>query len=330
MKSNKFLAIAIAAILWGGNCLASNHHVYQSTDHTTPAATATDPNVPTVKLNNGVTMPQFGLGTFQFSEGDVSMNAVLTAIKTGYRHIDSAHAYGNERSIGQAVRESGVPREEIWITSKLWPNEYGEGKTLVAIDKMLRRFGFDYIDLIYLHQPVGDYTGAWKELEEAVRQGKVRAIGISNFDYNDEMFSAIVDSMQIKPATMQIECHPYAQRKYWQQKLKQHNIVLESWFPLGGRDSGGEILRDPVINRIASAHGKTAAQVIIRWHIQEGFSVIPGTDNPAYIKENINVFDFQLSDEDMAAIRGLDSEKRFYNRTYEQITDAFSRYELDD
>ena len=195
---------------------------------------------------------------------------------------------------------------------------------------MLRRFGFDYLDRFYLNQQVGDYIGGWKELEEAVRQGKVRSIGISNFDYNDEMFSAIVDGMQIKPAAMQIECHPYAQRKYWQEKLNAHSIVLESWFPLGGRERGGEILRDPIINQIAMAHGKTAAQIIIRWHIQEGFSVIPWTDNPDYIEQNINVFDFELSGEDMSVIRALDSERRFFNMTYEQIVNAFGSYELDD
>src|SRR5699024_10183396 len=167
-----------------------------------------------------------------------------------YRHIDTAHAYGNERSVVQAVRESGIPREEIWVTSKLWPNEYGEGKTLPAIDKMLRRFGFDYVDLLYLHQPVGDYVGAWKELEKAVEQGKVRAIGISNFDYNDELFNAMA-GMKVKPAAMQIECHPYAQRTYWQKRLKEDGIVLECWYPLGGRQSRGELLEDPVINRIA-------------------------------------------------------------------------------
>ena len=284
--------------------------------------------MPLLKLNNGLTMPQFGLGTFCLPEGEVSKNAVAEALKKGYRHIDTAHAYGNERSVGRAVKESGIPREEIWITSKLWPNEYGEGKTLPAIDKMLRRLDVDYIDLVYLHQPVGDYAGAWKELEKAIGQGKVRAIGISNFDFNDAMFSAIVDSMKVKPTTMQIECHPYAQRKHWQEKLKANGIVLESWFPLGGRDSKGELLRDIVINRIARAHGKTAAQVIIRWHIQEGFSVIPGTDNPAYIEENIHVFDFKLNEEEMAALRALDSERRYFTKTYDEISKWFSGYEI--
>lgn len=286
--------------------------------------------VPMLTLNNGVQMPQFGLGTYCLPEGKVSKNAVLTALKKGYRHIDTAHAYGNERSVGSAVRESGVPREEIWVTSKLWPNEYGEGKTLPAIDKMLNRLGLDYIDLVYLHQPMGDYVGAWRELEKAVAQGKIRAIGISNFDFSDELFDSLIDSAQIKPAAMQIECHPYAQRRHWQERLRETGTVLESWFPLGGRESKGELLRDPVINRIAAAYEKTAAQVIIRWHIQEGFSVIPGTDNPDYIAENISVFDFELSKEDMEDLRALDSEKRYFTMTYEQISDRFSKYEIND
>lgn len=330
MRKSKFLAAALTIIF--GNMVCSASSINKTTDERQNGVSVkvTTSNVPLLKLNNGVEMPQFGLGTFMIPDGEVSKNTVLTALKNGYRHIDTAHAYGNERSVGQAVRESGIPREEIWVTSKLWPNEYGEGKTLPAIDKMLERFGFDYIDLVYLHQPVGDYVGAWKELQKAVEQGKVRAIGISNFDFNDEIFSAIVDSMEMKPAAMQIECHPYAQRKHWQEKLKANGIVLESWYPLGGRQSRGELLRDPVINRIAKAHGKTAAQVIIRWHIQEGFSVIPGTDNPDYIKENISVFDFELTDQEMQDIRALNKEKRYFNMTFEQVTERFSRYEIND
>ena len=293
-------------------------------------ANATASNAPLLTLNNGVRMPQFGLGTFKLPEGGGTKNAVLTALKAGYRHFDTAHAYQNERSVGRAVKESGIPREEIWITSKLWPNEYGEGKTLPAIDRMLARLGLDYIDMVYLHQPVGDYMGCWKELEKAVAQGKVRAIGISNFDYNDALFDDFYAQMTVKPAAMQIECHPYAQRKHWQEKLWMRNIVLECWFPLGGRESNGELLRDPVINRIAEGHGKTAAQVIIRWHIQEGFSVIPGTDNPDYIRENISVFDFSLSEEEMAAIRALDKEKRYFNMTLEQTQERFGGYDLID
>jgi diketogulonate reductase-like aldo/keto reductase len=273
-------------------------------------------NVPTVKLNNGLEMPQFGLGTYQLPN-DVCKQACLTAFSHGYRHVDCAHAYRNERGLGEAVRESGIPREQFWITSKLWPTEYGEGTTLEAIDKMLERLQTDYIDLLYVHQPIGDYVGAWKDMEKAVTAGKVRTLGISNFDLTDEGFHAIVDNMKIKPAVLQIECHPYAQRKDIREKVKPYNIAIECWFPLGHGDK--ELLSDPVIDKIAAAHGKSIAQIIIRWHIQEGFSVIPGASNPDYIKENIEIFDFALNDDEMATMRSLNKEKRLFNMTLEQL-----------
>ena len=275
-------------------------------------------------LNNGVKMPQFGLGLYMIPEGDVAYNSVKTALENGYRHFDCAHAYQNERSLGRAIKDSGVERDSLWITSKLWPNEYGEGKTLKAIDRMLGRLGLEYIDLVYFHQPIGDFVGGWKEMEQALEMGKVRAIGISNFDTNDSLFDQLLASAKVKPQIMQIECHPYAQRKHWQERCAAEGIQIECWFPLGGRDSKGEILRDKTINEIAKAHGKTAAQVIIRWHIQESFSVIPGSSNPAHIKENIEVFDFTLTDAEMQRIRALDKEARYFNMPYEQQVKWFS------
>lgn len=279
---------------------------------------------PYLTLNNGVRMPQFGLGLYMIPEGDEAYNSVKTALELGYRHFDCAHAYQNERSLGRAIKDSGVDRDSIWITSKLWPNEYGEGKTLKAIDRMLGRLGLDYIDLVYFHQPMGDFVGGWKEMEQALATGKVRAIGISNFDVKDEIFDSLINSAKVKPQIMQIECHPYAQRKHWQERCAAEGIQIECWFPLGGRESKGEILRDPVINSIAKAHGKSAAQVIIRWHLQEGFSVIPGTSNPDYIKENISVFDFALSNVEMAKIRALNREKRYFNMSYEEQVKWFN------
>lgn len=279
---------------------------------------------PYLTLNNGVRMPQFGLGLYMIPEGDVTYNSVKTALESGYRHFDCAHAYQNERSLGRAIKDSGISRDSLWITSKLWPNEYGEGKTLKAIDRMLGRLGLDYIDLVYFHQPMGDFIGGWKEMEKALASGKVRAIGISNFDVNDSIFDQLMASAKVKPQIIQIECHPYAQRKHWQERCAQEGIQIECWFPLGGRESKGEILRDPVINAIAKAHGKSAAQVIIRWHLQEGFSVIPGSSNPAHIKENIDVFDFSLSNVEMAQIRALDKESRYFNMPYEQQVKWFS------
>lgn len=281
---------------------------------------------PYLTLNNGVGMPQFGLGLYMIAEGDEAYNAVLTALNAGYRHFDCAHAYRNERSLGRALKDSGVPRDSVWVTSKLWPNEYGEGKTLKAIDRMLNRLGLEYIDLVYFHQPVGDYVGGWKEMEQALASGKVRAIGISNFDVSDSIFDSLIKNAKIKPQIMQIECHPYAQRRHWQERCAAEGIQLECWFPLGGRDSKGEILRDPVINRIAIAHGKSPAQIIIRWHMQEGFSVIPGASNPDYIRENIEVMDFALSNVEMAAIRALDAEKRYFVMSYEDQVRWFSQW----
>ncbi len=164
-----------------------------------------DKNIPVIELNNGVKMPQFGIGTYMLAEGDEAYNSVLTALKNGYRHIDTAHAYRNERSVGKAIKDSGIAREEIWVTSKLWPNEYGEGKTLKAIDRMLGRLGLEYVDLVYFHQPVGDYLGGWKEMEKALESGKVRAIGIANFDVSDEIFDAVIKVAKIKPQSMQRE-----------------------------------------------------------------------------------------------------------------------------
>ena len=279
---------------------------------------------PYLTLNNGVQMPQIGLGLYMIPEGDVAYNSVMTALENGYRHFDCAHAYQNERSLGRAIKDSGVERDSLWITSKLWPNEYGEGKTLKAIERMLGRLGLDYIDLVYFHQPMGDFVGGWKEMEQALAMGKVRAIGISNFDTSDSLFDQLLASAKVKPQIMQIECHPYAQRKHWQERCAAEGIQIECWFPLGGRDSKGEILRDPVINEIAQAHGKSAAQVIIRWHMQEGFSVIPGSSNPAHIKENIDVLDFALSNVEMQRIRALDKEARYFNMPYEQQVKWFS------
>jgi diketogulonate reductase-like aldo/keto reductase len=287
-------------------------------------------NVPTLKLNNGLEMPQLGLGTFNIPSHEIAKGACLVAFKNGYRHVDAAHVYNTEKAIGEAMKESGIPREEFWITSKLWLSDYADGNTLESIDKMLARLQTDYIDLLYIHQPVGDYVGAWKEMEKAVEAGKVRALGISNFDYTDEGFHAIVDSMKIKPAVLQIECHPYAQRKDMREKVKPYGITVECWFPLGGEMSNGALFQDPAIKAIAAAHQKTPAQIIIRWHIQEGFSVIPGATNPDYIKENISVFDFALSDDEMATMRSLNKEKRFFNVPFEQLKRMVSGVILED
>lgn len=274
--------------------------------------------VPMVQLNNGILMPQFGLGTFLQPSDSVCEQSCLTALKAGYRHIDTAHAYNDEAGVGRAVKNSGIPREEIWITSKLWPTEYGEGKTLEAIDEMLERMQLEYIDLLYVHQPVGDFVGAWRDMEKAVAMGKVRALGISNFDASDEVFNKIMNESRVKPAVLQIECHPYAQRLAMREKVKPYGIHITCWFPLGGAMSNGALLKDPTIIEIAKAHGKTPAQIILRWHMQEGFSAIPGASNPDYIKENIQIFDFELTNEEMAQMHALNKEERFFNMSLEE------------
>lgn len=316
MKTLKSYLFAALCLLSGGICTLG------AQEKTTTAG------VPVVTLNNGVEMPRFGLGTFMQPSDEVCEQSCLTALKAGYRHIDTAHAYYDEAGVGRAVKESGIPREEIWITSKLWPTEYGEGKTLKAIDEMLKRMQLDYIDLLYVHQPVGDFVGAWKDMEKAVKLGKVRALGISNFDANDEVWNEIISKSTIKPAVLQIECHPYAQRLEMRKKATKYGIQMECWFPLGGAMSNGALFKDPVIQKIAKAHGKTPAQIILRWHIQEGFSVIPGASNPDYIKENIQIFDFALNEAEMQQMRSLNKEKRFFNATLEDVEKMVWRAKL--
>ena len=287
--------------------------------------------VPLLTLKNGVQVPQLGLGTqIQSLERDsseagrallnnTSHDAVVAALQAGYRHLDTAHGYYNERGVGQAIIDSGVPREEIWVTSKLWLSEYGEGITMAAIDAMLERLELEYLDCIYLHHPAGDYAGAWKDLEKAYRQGKVRCLGISNFDNWPEAFSAIVDEMEIKPHILQIECHPFAQRLETRELAAKYGIQIECWYPLGRADD--RLLNNDVLSRIAEAHGKSVVQIILRWHMQEGFSAVPGSTNPAHIQENINIFDFELSAEEMAQIRALDRGEagRYFNLDYSRM-----------
>lgn len=284
--------------------------------------------IPYIKLNNGRLMPRFGIGTFNDPGDSVAADAVLFALKNGYRHIDTAHAYRVERGVGQAVKESGIPRDQIWVTSKLWPSEYGDADA--AIDRMLNRLGLDYIDLLYVHQPMGDWRAAWRAMERAVAAGKVRSLGLSNFDAADSLYTAALGWAEIKPAVMQIECHPYAQRRMWADKLAKDSIVLEAWFPLGGAMSNGALFRDPVLMKIAETHGKTPARIILRWHIQEGHSAIPGATYHPYITENIDIFDFELTPEEMAEIRALDKEEQFFNMDYKEAEQFMLNWKIDD
>ena len=266
-----------------------------------------------LELNNGLKMPQFGLGVFLIKDGKETIDACLNAFKLGYRHIDTAHAYQNERGVGEALKQSGLKRDEVWITTKAWPTEYGEGKTLKAIDKMLERLQTDYIDLLLLHQQVGDYLGAWKDMEKAVSLGKVKSIGLSNFKKNLEDLLA---HATLKPAAIQVECHPYFNQHELKKRMAEFGTVVESWYPLGHGDA--HLLNEPILTKLAEKYHKTTAQIILRWHIEEGNSVFPKTTNPEHLKENFDIFDFSLTSEDMAEIAKLNCNRRYFTDTLEQ------------
>lgn len=265
----------------------------------------------TVRLNSGYDMPIIGIGVFTLTDQEVE-TAVGTALREGYRLIDTAHIYGNEEAVGRAVKKSGIPREEIFITTKLWTGDFADAAA--EIDRMRKRLDTDYIDLLLLHHPAEHDKAAYKAMEEAVRAGKVRSIGLSN--YYEKEFAEIMSVAGIPPAVVQNETHPYNQWQNLKPVLERHGTVIESWYPLGGRDRYGRggtqtLFADPVIADIAEKHGKSPAQIILRWHLQNGFIAIPGTRNPKYVKENISIFNFELDGDDMAKIKGLDRQERF-------------------
>lgn len=275
-----------------------------------------------VELANGAKIPQFGLGVYMINGDAATKDAVSQALKLGYRHIDTAHAYQNERGVGQAVKESGLDRKDVWITSKLWPSDYGEKETPKAIDKMLKRLDTDYIDLLLLHQQFGDYVGAWKAMEQAVKDGKVRSIGLSNFD--GERLDNLLANATIKPQVMQVELHPYYQQKDLKAKMKPYGTKFESWYPLGHGDKG--LIEEPVFTKLAKKYGKTNVQIILRWHIQKGHIVFPKTTNPQHMKDNIDIFDFELTDDEMKEIDALDSGKRYFNVPLSQQETMFKSF----
>lgn len=275
-----------------------------------------------VTLNDGNKIPQFGLGVYMIAGDDATERACAQAFKLGYRHIDTAHAYQNERGVGVAVRKSGIPREEIWITSKLWPSEYGGGKTMAAIDKMLSRLDTGYIDLLLLHQQFGDYMGAWKDMERAVKAGKVKSIGLSNFE--SERLEEVLSAATIKPSVLQVECHPYYQQGELKKRLAPYGTAIECWYPIGHGDSG--LISEPVFTRLAKKYGKSNVQIILRWHIQEGNIVFPKTTNSEHMAANIDIFDFTLTEEEMNEIRALDCGKRFFTLGVKEQEATLSRF----
>lgn len=259
----------------------------------------------TVKLNDGNIMPIIGLGTYSLT-GDVCVNSVSAALKRGYRLIDTAYMYHNEESIGKAIKNSGVPREEIFITTKLYPNQYNDAES--AIDDALERLNVNYIDLMLLHHPGKDDVMAYKAMENAVRDGKIHSIGLSCY-YIKEL-SEFLPQVTIMPALVQNEIHPYYQDTEVIKFIQQQGIVVEGWYPLGGRGYTKEMLDNDVLKNIGKKYNKTVAQVILRWNLQRSVVIIPGTSNPEHMKENMDIFDFELTEKDMEMIGSLNRNEK--------------------
>ena len=256
-------------------------------------------------LSKDLRIPALGAGTFMLSPEEAE-RSVRAALDIGYRLIDTANVYYNEAAVGKAINESGVKREDIFLTTKIWPKQFKSADE--AIDKTLKRLGQDYIDLLLLHRPYGDIKSGWQAAERAVKAGKVKAIGLSNF--SDKQLSKLFSYAEIKPCVMQSECHPYLAQTKRREELLDKGLRFESWYPLGHGDSG--LLNEPVIKKLAEKYGKSAVQIVLRWHILTGSVVIPGSKNPAHIKENFELFDFTLDKEEVAAISALDKNKSYF------------------
>ena len=256
-------------------------------------------------------MPMAGIGTFLLSP-DEAEASVLSALKCGYRLVDTANAYVNEKAVGRAMKRSGLPREEIFLETKLWPSFYEQDD---AVDQTLARLDTAYIDLLLIHQPAGNYIAGYQQMEKAYKEGKVRAIGLSNF--TAAQIQEILDICEVKPAVLQTEVHPYSQEKELKAFLTKEEIVIQAWYPLGHGDKA--LIEEPLFTQLAAKYGKTNTQIILRWHIQDGNIVIPGSKNPAHIQDNFDLFDFALTDEEMRQIAAMDQQKRYYHSTPEML-----------
>lgn len=264
-----------------------------------------------VTLNNGIKMPMAGIGTFLLSP-DEAEASVLAALEYGYRLIDTANAYMNEKAVGRAMKHSGVAREDIFLETKIWPCFYEEND---AIDKTLERLDTDYIDLLLIHQPAGNYVAGYRQMEKAYKEGKVKAIGLSNF--NEDQIKEILDICEVKPQILQTEVHPYSQEKALKAFLDKEGIVIQAWYPLGHGDK--TLIEEPLFAEFGTKYGKSSAQIILRWHIQDGNIVIPGSKKPDHIKDNFDIFDFALTDVEMEQIAAMDKQKRYYTSTPELL-----------
>lgn len=264
-----------------------------------------------VTLNNGIKMPMAGIGTFLLTP-DEAEASVLSALACGYRLIDTANAYVNEKAVGRAMKKSGVAREEIFLETKLWPAFYEQPD---AVEKTLERLDTDYIDLLLIHQPAGNYIAGYKLMEKAYKEGKVKAIGLSNF--SQSQIREILDICEVKPVVLQTEVHPYYQEKKLKDYLKKEGIVIQAWYPLGHGDKA--LLEEPLFQELGKKYGKSSAQIILRWHIQAGNIVIPGSKSPAHIQDNFDLFDFSLTAWEMAQISIMDKNVRYYTSTPELL-----------
>lgn len=256
-------------------------------------------------LNDGNVIPAVGFGVFLIPNDGSTYDAVTKALQLGYRHIDTAAAYFNEDEVGRAVCDSGIPRDEIFVTSKLWLQDYGYDAACKGIDASLKKLGLDYVDLYLIHQPYGDVPGAWKAMEDAQKAGKIKSIGVSNMTPN--IWNHFVPQFDTMPAVNQVECHPFFQQKQLREVLGAHSVTLEAYFPLGHGDEA--LLTHPLVTALAHKYNKTAGQIILRFEVQEGFIVLPKSTNPQHMADNIDIFDFSLTDEDMVQMRSLDTGK---------------------
>lgn len=252
-----------------------------------------------------------GIGTFLLSP-DEAEASVLSALQCGYRLIDTANAYVNEKAVGRAMKKSGLKREEIFLETKLWPSFYEQAD---AVEKTLDRLDTGYIDLLLIHQPAGNYIAGYKQMEKAYKEGKVKAIGLSNF--NQQQIQEILSMCEVKPTVLQTEVHPYSQEKDLKKFLAKEGIVIQAWYPLGHGDKA--LIEEPLFTGLGRKYGKSSAQIILRWHIQDGNIVIPGSKNPAHIKDNFDLFDFALTEDEMAQIAAMDKQKRYYTSTPEML-----------
>lgn len=264
-----------------------------------------------IVLNNGVGCPVIGIGTFMLSPAEAE-NSVREALKMGYSLVDTANAYVNERTVGRGMKDSGIAREDVFLSTKLWPSEYENEN---AVDETLERLGVDYVDLLYIHQPAGNWLAGYRQLEKAYKEGKAKSIGISNFE--GKYIEELETKWKIVPQFIQVEAHPYFTQQELRKTLDKYDIKLMSWYPLGHGDKS--LQNEPVFAKLAEKYGKTPAQVILRWHTQMGFAVIPGSKNVDHIKDNLDILDFTLTDEEMAEIAKLDKGVRYYHRTEEQL-----------